>query len=429
MVMNLRAFLFWTLDALKGGIVRKYCKEVSYYLRNDCGENVNQLKHILDWSVNNVEFYKKYKGYKSILDFPVINKSIIKGNMEKLLCPKYDKSKLFKEETSGSTGTPLVIYQDDIKRKRARADTIVFSDFAGYKFGTKLYYSRVWNNFNRKSSLQSKIQNIVMQDSDKLSDSELESFIQKLEKDQSEKSVLIFASTLAALFRYLETRKRKTTAIVASFITMSESLADNVREGIQKIYKTNVVARYSDCECGILAQQCPNHSEFHINRGSFYIELLKFDSDEKAEEGEMGRIVVTDLYNHAMPIIRYDTGDVGVISYESKCKTKGKVFTRVDGRRIDCIYSTKGEMLSPYIVNNTLWRFEELKQYQFIQNDVNDYIVKLNVKQQTFNREKELLDALKHYIGEDANIKVEYVEEIPLLASGKRKQVINNYKK
>ena len=84
----------------------------------------------------------------------------------------------------------------------------------------------------------------------------------------------------------------------------------------------------------------------------------------------MGRIVVTDLYNHAMPIIRYDTGDVGVISYESKCKTKGKVFTRVDGRRIDCIYSTKGEMLSPYIVNNTLWRFEELKQYQFIQNAV-----------------------------------------------------------
>ena len=44
-------------------------------------------------------------------------------------------------------------------------------------------------------------------------------------------------------------------------------------------------------------------------------------------------------------------------------------------------------------------------------------------------REQKLLDVIKNYVGFDANIILEYVEEIPLLASGKRKQVICNYKK
>ncbi len=85
-------------------------------------------------------------------------------------------------------------------------------------------------------------------------------------------------------------------------------------------------------------------------------------------------------------------------------------------------------MLSPYVINNTMWRFSEMLQYQFIQNFEYDYVLKLNAQQDAVVREKELLDAIKEYVGIDANIHLEYVDEIPLLASGKRKQVICNYK-
>lgn len=426
--MNIRSTVFWLKDFLTGGGNLKNVNEVRHYLNGkESGENVSQLEKMLQYCSSHVEFYKPYSGYQGLHDFPVINKNVIRDNEAKMLAPGYDKEKLFKEETSGSTGTPLVIYQDVVKRKRARADTLVFSEFAGYKFGTRLYYSRVWNNYNKKTRLQSKIQNIIMQDSDKLGDSDLEALIIRLEKDHSEKSILIFASSLVALYQYALRREKKPELNVSCIITMSESLPESVRNGAAELFNTVVVSRYSDCECGIIAQQCPNSNEYHINTGSFYVELLKFDSNDPAEEGEMGRIVVTDLYNYAMPIIRYDTGDVGLLATKPECGKGAKVLKRVDGRRVDCFYSTKGEMLSPYVINNTMWRFSELRQYQFIQNDANDYLLKINSQPDQTIRIDEMLDAIKQYVGADANIIVENVDEIPLLVSGKRKQVICNY--
>lgn len=426
--MNIRSLTYWTLDRLRGGIIRRNYDEIWNSLSYYKGENLAQLENILRWAVNNVDWYKKYSGFKSLSDFPVINKTTIKENEDAFIAKLFNKEKLFIESTSGSTGTPLVVYQDATKRKRAAADTIVFSHFAGYDLGTRLYYSRVWNNLNRKSGLQSRIQNIVMLDSSRLSDEDMSAFLKQLENDCSEKSVLIFASTLAALYHYMIRNNVSTSAKVNCFITMSESLAEEVRNGIKDLFHANVVARYSNCECGIIAQQCCDNTEYHINAASFFVETLKFDSDEPAGDDTPGRIVVTDLFNRAMPLIRYDTGDVGVISQSSKCHLPGRVLSRVDGRRVDCIYSTDGKILSPYVINNTLWRFKELKQYQFIQNQQNDYLIKLNTIQREFNRLHELLAELKKYIGQDAKISVEYVDEIPLLASGKRKQVINNYK-
>ena len=431
--MNIRSTAFWLKDSLQGKIVRKYYDEVLNDLKSEQGaiKSTKQLQHILQWAVEHVPFYKKIGGenLKQLSDFPIINKFMIKENEDMFLAPQYDKSKLFVETTSGSIGTPLKIYQDPIKRRRAAADTIAFSQFAGYNLGTRLYYSRVWNKYNRKGRAASMLQNIVMQDSDKLSDSELQNFIDALEKDKSEKSVLIFASTLTALYRYMISNNIQTTAKVECFITMSESLAKEVRVGIANLFNTTVVSRYSNCECGIMGQQCKDSDEYHINTTSFYIEILKFDSDEPAEEGERGRIVVTDLYNHAMPLIRYDTGDVAVLSSHSECSMGGPVFKQVDGRRVDCIYSTTGEMLSPYTIINTMWPFNEVKQYQLIQNAEKEYLLKINKQVDIFTQKEHILQALKSYIGYDADIVIEYVSEIPLLSSGKRKQVINNYKK
>lgn len=425
--MTIRALIFWIKDFFAGKTIRSHSKYVTdtIFGNLDINKQKSDLKKLLEHATTTVKFYSHINSTE-LTDFPIIDKSIIKENLNDFISFKYDKEDLFKEMTSGSTGTPLIVYQDGNKRKHAAADTIAFSDFAGYKLGSKLYYSRVWNKFNRKSKLQSIIQNIIMYDSDKLTDDDLQHFIATLESDHSQKSVLIFASTLTALYLYMKKNNIITTAKVNVFITMSESLPINVRIGIQELFNCPVVSRYSNCECGILAQQCNNSDEYHINSASFYIELLKFDSDIPAEEGVPGRIIVTDLFNYSMPIIRYDTGDVGVIKSSSKYKNL-KVFSRIDGRKIDCIYSTSGKMLSPYVINNTMWRFLEIKQYQFIQNDKKDYTLKINCDQNSLNSEKNIIKALKEYIGENAKIEIIYVDEIPLLSSGKRKQVINNY--
>ena len=106
----------------------------------------------------------------------------------------------------------------------------------------------------------------------------------------------------------------------------------------------------------------------------------------------------------------------------------GKVLVHVGGRRVDAIWNTRGEMISPYVINNTMVGYYELKQYQFIQENATHYTLRLNTKGKPLSKEAELINRIKEYVGQDAVIQLEYVSEIPLLSSGKRKQVVCHYK-
>src|SRR5699024_144614 len=140
--------------------------------------------------------------------------------------------------------------------------------------------------------------------------------------------------------------------------------------------------------------------------------------------GELGRIVVTDLYNKGMPFIRYDTGDLGVKSKRIIDGQNYEVFSQIEGRKLDQIFDTKREVISSYIVYKNMWQYPEINQYQLIQKTENEYAIKINIHDK-FEKENMLISQFKDYLGRDAKITVEYVDEIPLLDSGKRKKVIN----
>lgn len=76
-----------------------------------------------------------------------------------------------------------------------------------------------------------------------------------------------------------------------------------------------------------------------------------------------------------------------------------------------------------------MWEYSDLLQWQFVQHDINNYDMKLNCTTHVYHREAEMLKDIKSFVGTDANIKVTYVDEIPLLSSGKRKSVLNNMNK
>ena len=179
---------------------------------------------------------------------------------------------------------------------------------------------------------------------------------------------MAYASSITALYQWMKRTGRKTKARVACFITMSESFPDDARQGIKDLFGCPVISRYSNQECGLISQQCKLGTEYHINTASFYVEILDLEKDISVEDGKLGRIVVTDLYNKAMPMIRYDTGDLGVMSHECECGIHGKVLKRVEDRRVDFITATNGDLLSPITIINAMWEYSDLIQWQFIQH-------------------------------------------------------------
>lgn len=166
-----------------------------------------------------------------------------------------------------------------------------------------------------------------------------------------------------------------------------------------------------------------------LNLANCYIEILKFDSDEPVADGELGRIVVTDLTNYAMPMIRYDIGDVAMVG-----EKKSGIMVSIDnlgGRKTDLIIRTDGTQVDFYnSVSPDLFLNEGISQFQFIQKGEKEYLLKLNLKDESLKTMTDrFVGYVKKVVGEDANCKVEYVSEIPVLSSGKRKVVINEWKK
>ena len=141
----------------------------------------------------------------------------------------------------------------------------------------------------------------------------------------------------------------------------------------------------------------------------------------------MGRIVITDLYNYAFPLIRYDTGDTAIMAEGNKLSHGWPYISKLYGRRLDLIFDTNGNPVQPMALARILKNLKGIIQWQFIQTGEHEYKIRLNMEENISTKEceAELLDLL----GERAEISVEKVEEIPILASGKRKPVVNEWKK
>lgn len=126
-----------------------------------------------------------------------------------------------------------------------------------------------------------------------------------------------------------------------------------------------------------------------------------------------------------MPFVRYDTGDVGAWTETTHFGRKVLAIGKFGGRIVDMIFDTSGNQVSPYIITNTMWEFQQIKQFQFIQKDKKRYVLKINISGSRFDKEQLLISLLTQKLGNDAIITTEYCDEIPKLASGKRRYIVN----
>ena len=430
---DLRHTALWLADAIKGNRLRRHYDEITCLLESDDERSTieeirRKLDDFLEHSAKTVPFYGSYKGCR-LETLPVVNKSIIRDSFDSFLSSSYNGEELYQAITSGSTGTPFRIYQNRNKKLRNYADTLYFAGLAGYRTGHRLVYLKIWVKEKMKSTLAYRLQNIVPVDVIRFNDREIEALIKRMEKDRSTFGLLGYSSALELICRYLDkTGHGPVKAEVKSIIAISETLNDNTRESLEKNFGVPAVSRYSNLENGIIAQQIPGQNgRYLVNGASYHVEILKMDSDEPAEEGEPGRIVVTDLFNYAMPMIRYDTGDIGSMVHDENFPWR-KYLSHVEGRRLDLLYDTGGNLVSSYIVYKNMWQYTDIEQYQLIQEDKKKYTIKINCRE-PFTREQQLIGEFKSYLGQDADFRIEYVTEIPLLSSGKRKKIVNNYTK
>lgn len=427
---KLRWYGFWMLDGLRGSKVRKYYNQIQNSFKNgtSIAGTEEKIRKLIRHAVRTTKYYQDFGEDTPLSSLPVVNKDTFRQHYDDFLSQPYKNVKDNRlMSTSGSTGTPLTMVQNKDKIDHNTAGGIFLSAAGGYYIGMKEAFIRVWVNNVKKSRMQLLMENMIMMDSSHMDDDGVEQMLRQIEKKQV-KCLVGYSSALEQISRYITRTGRDTSGFaVAAIIPISESMAPSLRKNLQAQFLCPVRAWYSNEENGIMGIQDAVEEGYHIDTESYYYEILKMDSDEPAKPGELGRIVITDLYNYAFPILRYDNGDTAVARKRVKNGRYKLYLSELYGRRSDLIYDCDGKALTPYIITNNMWDVKGVKQFRFIQEDAARYTLWLNGDRDEMDVD-DIVGRIRPYLGERAQLTVEYVDEIPVLASGKRKYIENRWK-
>lgn len=383
------------------------------------------ISNLMQYVKKYVPFYQNCKANK-FEEFPVVNKVMMKNDMEKFRSTAdYTLGKI--RHTSGSTGIPFEIYQDKKKAKRIQAEVIYYRDITGDELGTKFINLISPSRIENSSKLGEFKQNVINFDVTKMDDTVMEKLHEVLVKNHQIKYMMGYASALEKIANYFQEKNYHDKYYLKAIVSSSEVLTNAVMNSLNSIFGCPIYDRYSNEDNGFIAQTDGISHDFLLNRGSFFVEILKMDSNEPAEENELGRIVITDYFNYAQPFLRYDTGDLGSFSYKKIGECNRYIFTKIAGRISDVVYDVDDKPISTFAIGCALEVFSNIKQYQLIQNNKAQFTLNIIDAHKEYSN-SDYIKALQDVLGNDINVTICYSDELPTLNSGKFHRVICNYK-
>ena len=210
--------------------------------------------------------------------------------------------------------------------------------------------------------------------------------------------------------------------------TAAELLSRASRISIASAFGGELLDNYACIEFGLLSWECSEHMGYHINADSVILQAVR--KGETVARGERGEIVCTSLVNHAMPLIRYKIGDVGVLSDEScSCGRALPLMKIVEGRTGDFLMATDGRAVSPIIFFPYPFEsLEGIKQFRVVQEKRNKLIIQL-VLRENFKLDPSLCgkatSELQKVFGEDMQVEFQVLKELAT-DSAKLRKIISN---
>jgi len=151
-------------------------------------------------------------------------------------------------------------------------------------------------------------------------------------------------------------------------ITTGELLDEITRRDISDKFRAEVIEYYGLTEAGIVSWECSAHCGYHINAESVLVEFI--DDEGQVAAGRDGRVHVTSLSRRATPIIRCFTGDIATQSEEEcPCGRGLPLMKNIQGRIIDFVLTAEGKYLSPFVVLSRVRGIEGVENFKVTQQD------------------------------------------------------------
>lgn len=400
-----------------------------------------KLKRLLAHAYENVPYYQKRfaeTGIKpndivvpdDLLKIPILTKDDIRKYGSDMIVED-SKQKLIPYHSSGTTGEPLTLFF--AKTHFAYSHAAQFRGFRWYGIDIGAKGGRLWGipiewKKRQAERLKDWFMNRKRLSAFELSENSMRAYFKQCQRFQP-KYLYGYASALYTFARFLlENGIDGRSLHLKVIVCTSEVLHNYQKEIIEQAFGCCAVNEYGAAETGIIAFECPNRN-IHIACENVYVEFMS--NGEHVQPEQTGNIIVTNLNNMVMPIIRYEIGDIGKPSAEScPCGRGLTLIDTIEGRDNDVIITTDGgvihgEIIS-YIVRVILKKGGGIKEIKVIQKELDKLLV-LVVKDERFSSETEtvLKEHIRKFVGEGMDITLEYVDRIPREASGKIRYVVS----
>jgi phenylacetate-CoA ligase len=207
--------------------------------------------------------------------------------------------------------------------------------------------------------------------------------------------------------------------------TLSEQVDDSLRAACLESFGCRIVSNYTAGETGYIALQCPLGRGYHVMSEVIHVEILDADGLACAP-GEIGRVVVTPLYNYAMPLLRYELGDEAEVGAACACGRGLPVLSRIVGRIENYLTLKTGERRPVHLSHRRISAIREIREFQLAQTGPDRIELRLAVWAPLKHKDLALLnDIMDKSFGTDFAWQIVYLDVIPKTASGKLLQFVN----
>lgn len=440
--MKLRSKIKAWVTAFYAPNIQKY---VSEYMQTDhySSEQIEQykmhkLQALLDFSYQHVPYYHRlfdslglkptdFQSTSDLQRLPILTKEIIRREGSNMYADISQKGVKL-TSTSGSSGHPVVL------RKTKQAREIEQALMYRYKLNGGINPNNcslvMWggHSFSFVGSIRNKIKqwllNEYLFDTYHITDKSISDIISILNTGK----VSYLRGYTSAVYYVAQEILARGLCYNIPFVSVSaEKLLDSQRTIIEKAFGPNLFDQYGCGECGAIAYECKEHNGLHHNFEHSVLEVL----DDNNSPAATGRVVLTNLDNYAMPLIRYENGDMVTLSdTKCACGRQSMLIKCIEGRTYDMIYGENGRKVHAALLTDVLLNVDVLtkypiKQWQIVQKEPLLFICKYIAPYPILEIDRiEMERIYQKYLGEHVQLIMMQVDWMYIPKSGKRHYVI-----
>jgi phenylacetate-CoA ligase len=444
----MRGWLAWNVlfrlhERLKGHSTLRLLREMEAADRLSVPEleqlQRRKLRELIAYCYANVPYIRMYmqqagvkpediRGPEDLPLLPIMRKADVQKN--RLALRSKSAGHLSSFSTGGSTGSPLIF---DISKRRVSA-RVALRQRANRWWGVSVGDPEIviWG-----SPIELTRQDRIRRTRDWLLRTELLSAYEMNEEAMSQylnviekrrpRQIFAYPSSMYQLSRHAQKKGRNLRqAGIRVILVTSEVLYPHQRELIIDTFGCPVANGYGGRDSGFISHECPQGG-MHLMADAVITELLDANGQNVAP-GEAGEIVITDLYSHEFPFLRYATGDIGVLSTRRcGCGRPLPLLERIDGRSNDSVVAPDGRVMHGQALISIIMEIPGIEQFRIHQKDVNRFHVQL-VSGSEFRKESEELirRGWSKRLRVPLRITFEYVPVLPTERSGKVRHIVSD---